>query len=168
MPTLVQFADLTPKHFDANPVWASCHSLDHDEPWFDKTDEETFRPWQDALPVDPTNGMFLVKATLHLADGTSFPGFATPAISEADRTPPFGLIQPQLFLPSGQRIGFWLGMFGNSADAAFSLYDTVNKSASSVFPIQVQVDQSLWQHEASLEVVGFYTVPDGSTVLVSR
>ena len=168
MPTLVQFSDLAPQHFDANPVWASCHSFDYDEPWYDQTDEETFRPWEGALPVDPASGMFLVRATLQLADGTSFPGFATPAPSAADGAPPLGQIQPQLFLPSGQFFGFWLGMFGNAADAASAFYDAVHKSAASVFPIQVRVDPSHWQHEGSLEIAGFYTVPDGSSVVVSR
>jgi hypothetical protein len=27
-----------------HPVWVSCHSVDYDEPWYDGTNEETFRP----------------------------------------------------------------------------------------------------------------------------
>ena len=55
-PTLKQFGDLSPLDFDASPVWVQCHIIDYDEPWYDDTDEETFRPWDRALPVDPDNG----------------------------------------------------------------------------------------------------------------
>src|SRR6185503_15391472 len=44
-PGLKQFGQLTMEDFDLAPVWASCHSFDSNEPWFDDTDEETFRPW---------------------------------------------------------------------------------------------------------------------------
>jgi len=50
---LKQAGDLVAANFEAHPVWVSCHVVDYDEPWYDDTDEETFRPWLGALPLDP-------------------------------------------------------------------------------------------------------------------
>ena len=44
-PVLKQFGDLTPGDFAKHSVWASVHTLDYDESWYDDTDEEIFRPW---------------------------------------------------------------------------------------------------------------------------
>jgi hypothetical protein len=44
-PELKQFGDLTVDDFARCPAWISCHVQDYDEPWYDETDEETFRPW---------------------------------------------------------------------------------------------------------------------------
>ena len=100
-PQLLQFGDLTPAHFAAHPVWIQSHILDYDEPWYDETDEETFRPWTGQLPASPEEGMLLVAADLRLQDGTALEGFVTPALRDAANDPALlGTIQPQLFLPS--------------------------------------------------------------------
>jgi hypothetical protein len=44
-PILKQFAALTIEDFAQCPVWIACHVADYDEPWYDDTDEETFRPY---------------------------------------------------------------------------------------------------------------------------
>ena len=78
MPELRQFGDLSPADFDRHPVWVNCHGADDGEPWYEETDEETFRPWTGALPVSQADGMFLVRAQLELRDGGRFRGFITP------------------------------------------------------------------------------------------
>jgi hypothetical protein len=60
-PELKQFNDLTPADFQRHPVWIACHTEDFAEPWFNETDEETFRPWIGALPVGPSDGMVLAR-----------------------------------------------------------------------------------------------------------
>jgi hypothetical protein len=105
-PTLKQFGHLTPNDFITHPVWVSCHIIDYDEPWYDDTDEETFRPWLSEIPV-AAEEMYLVACQFTMADGSRYQGFGTPA-SEAEN---IGLIQPQVFSPSGRRFAFWLGMF---------------------------------------------------------
>jgi hypothetical protein len=106
-PELKQFGDLLPADFDRHAVWINCHFSDYEEPWYEETDEETFRPWNGLLPVSPADGMLLVRAVLVLADGTRFPGFVTPASREED----LGTQQPQIFI--GQRqFGFWGGVLG--------------------------------------------------------
>lgn len=101
-PELVQFGALTPAHFARHPVWIVCHIPDYDEPWYDETDEETFRPWTGPLPVAATEGMLLARAAFVLADGSRLSGFLTPAV-EGDPTEPLGLMQPQVFLPGTSR-----------------------------------------------------------------
>ena len=76
-PELVQFGDLTPEHFERHPVWIQCHVVDYEAPWHDDTDEETFRPWSGPLPVDPSDALFLVRATASLSNGTTLRGFLT-------------------------------------------------------------------------------------------
>src|SRR4029453_10996720 len=88
-PELRQFGTLTPNDFIRSPVWVQCHIIDHDEPWHNQTDEETFRPWAGAVPVDPQEAMFLVRATFELADGTKLSGFVTPA-----QVQELGMMQP--------------------------------------------------------------------------
>ena len=51
--------------------------------------------------------MYLVRSSFTLTDGTTLCGFATPAGEEEA----WGLMQPQLFLPSGRRLDVWFGMF---------------------------------------------------------
>jgi hypothetical protein len=168
MPQLVQFGDLTPHHFVEHPVWASCHSFDYDEPWYDETDEETFRPWTGPTPVEPSDGMFLVPADFFLADGTRLGGFLTPATAGETAPRILGTVQPQVFLGSGDRVAFWLGMFGNPADAAASLYAALGKSANAVFPIRFEAASGLATGTTAGEVLGFYTIPDGKTVTVAN
>jgi hypothetical protein len=48
-PVLKQFGDLTLADFERHPVWVSVHGLDEGAPWYDDTNEETFRPWTDDL-----------------------------------------------------------------------------------------------------------------------
>lgn len=168
MPSLIQFGDLTPRHFAEHPIWASCHSFDYDEPWYDDTDEETFRPFSGPPPVAGNDGMYLVRAEFALVDGTALSGFVTPAGSDEAAPGALGTMQPQLFLPSGDRVGFWLGMFGQPRDAARALYSALGKSADSVFPITFAALPGLTNGLAAGELHGFYTIPDGQTVTVGR
>jgi hypothetical protein len=164
VPRLVQFGDLTPAHFVESPVWASSHSFDYDEPWYDETDEETFRPWDGPLPVSPHDGLFLVRARFTLADQHSLDGFLTPAIPTGSGERVLGAIQPQLFLESGKRVAFWLGMFGDPTRACANLYSGLGKSANAVFPIRFRAFDDLASGVTQGELLGFYIVPDGSTV----
>jgi hypothetical protein len=70
-------ASLCPTIFVTHPVWVSCHSVDYDEPWYDETDEETFRPWLSEIPVG-ADEMYLVACQFTMADGSRHQGFATP------------------------------------------------------------------------------------------
>ena len=111
-PELVQFGDLSEAHFRRHPVWIQCHTVDYDAPWYDDTDEETFRPCDEPRPVGPDMGMLLVRATATLADGTVLPAaFLTPIFEDGHPgvSHPLGGMQPQMFGPSAAREAFWFG-----------------------------------------------------------
>lgn len=161
-PVLRQFADLVPADFDRHPIWIGCHTADCDEPWYDDTDEETFRPWNGAPAPGPSDGMLLVRANLELADGTSFPGFVTPAFDEGD----LGTQQPQIFV-GGRRYGFWGGMAGVPSQERQAFYAALGKPLESVFPLRFGVAPGLATGFVSGEVLGFYRLEgDGVEVEV--
>jgi hypothetical protein len=159
-PELKQFGDLTSEDFGRHPVWIGCHTTDYGKPWYENTDEETFRPWTGKLPADASEGMLLVKATLELHDGSRYTGFVTPAHTDGD----LGTQQPQIFA-GGQRFGFWGGMFGFPEAARQALYAALGKQADQVFPIRFSVDPGLATGATTGQVEGFYRyTPRGAQI----
>jgi len=69
-----QVYELTVQDFDQHPVWIFAL----DEEGEEGQDEATVRPRPATRPVDPTEGMMVVKARFTLADGTSMTGYITP------------------------------------------------------------------------------------------
>ncbi len=152
-PELKSFGELSQVDFARHPVWINCHVADYDEPWFDDTDEETFRPFFGGLPVDPRSGMFLVAAAATLADGTSLSAFITPSIEEGD----VGALQPEVFV--GDRMfGFWGGMIGVAESYRIALYGALGKTESEVFPLRVVAVPGLALGVAEAVVPGWMTV----------
>ena len=158
-PLLKQFAALTPQDFDVHPAWVSCHSVDYDERWYDETNEETFRPWAGALPLNGEE-MYLVSAALTFADGTNFKGFVTPT----DWGEPFSIemlrsIQPQVFSPQGKRFAFWFGMFERPEEIPI-FYAEFKKAPSEVFPIQFSCRPGLTSVVSNGKIPGFCSQKD--------
>jgi hypothetical protein len=152
-PLLKQFGDLSPLDFQTHPVWVSCHTLDYDEPWYDETDEETFRPWSDALPIEPGSEKFLVRASLKLADGTLLPGFVTPEQGGSDSA--LGITQPQLFSTAGQRFSFWYGGVPPSAAHKREFYSALAKTPEQVFPVTCLASPELTRGGLAVTIPGF-------------
>ena len=150
-PELKQFGDLSPADFDRHPVWIACHTEDQGEPWFNETDEETFRPWTAALPVGPSDGMLLVRATFELHDGSVHRGFVTPAFKEGD----VGALQPQIFA-GNERFGFWGGMYGVRVERKTAFYAAIGKDPEAIFPLRFAADPGLSTGVVSGRVDGFY------------
>jgi hypothetical protein len=161
-PTLKQFGELSLDDFDTSSVWVQCHVIDYDEPWYEDTDEETFRPWDRAIPVDPDNAAtFLVRAAFELAGGSSpLPGFVTP---QAADPVDLGTMQPHIFTPRGRLGSFWLGMFGEP-DADF--YHTLLEISAPVFPIRFSALPGLSLGLAAGVLEGFYRWSENGGVLV--
>ena len=156
-PELVQFGDLTVEHFRRHAVWVGVHTMDYDEPWYDDTDEETFRPWLGERPIEPDTAMFLVRAKLRLTDGTEADGFVTAASAlTPDGDADLGLMQPQMFLPDGALAAFWMGMLTEQSDAHARLYRALGREANRVFPITFSMDEGLARGVAEGEIKGFY------------
>lgn len=157
-PELRQFGELTQQDFDRFAVWVGVHAFDsQDEPWYEETDEETFRPWLEEIPVNPEEGMFLIRARLILSDGTEFGGFITPAIGIGEATDSnLGEIQPHLFSPNSKWIRFWGGMPGFSDEAKESVYKLLERSSDKIFPIRFEAIPGLTTGIQSGKVRGFY------------
>jgi hypothetical protein len=156
-PILKQSGELNPTDFVEYPVWVSVHSIDFDEPWYDETDEETFRPWTGDLPVAPEDGMFLVRAKLIPADGRVLHGFVTP--QSASEVISLGTIQPQIFLPSGTICSFWDGMFKRDAEARNILYAELGEEPGAIFPIVFAAELGLATGHVSGSIPGFCWCP---------
>jgi hypothetical protein len=160
-PELKQFGTLTQADFGRFPVWASVHSLDYDESWYDETDEETFRPWSGELPIDPSLGMFLVRSEMSFADGTKFIGFITPAIGPGEvAESELGTVQPYLFSKNGTFVTFWGGMFGFTDEVKKTTYDLLERTAGQIFPIRFRAESGLTTGKQVGEIRGFYKIID--------
>lgn len=152
-PLLKQFGDLKPSDFEQHPVWVNCHVIDYDASWYEETDEETFRPWDGALPVDPAETMFLVSASFTLADGAEYAGFLTPQVPSGE--PDLGTMQPCLFTPSGEQITFWFGSVEVPAAHISHVYAALGKSAAAIFPLAFQARPDLAHGVCSGTIPGF-------------
>lgn len=150
---LKQFGELRYADFAKHPVWASVHTLDYDAPWYDDTDEDSFRPWKGKLPVLPREGMFLVRAKLALADGRVLDGFVTPQI--ISEPVDLGIIQPHLFLPSGTKIGFWDGWSKRHPKERKILYIELGKDPKAIFPTQFAAVKGLAKGHVAGSIPGF-------------
>jgi hypothetical protein len=166
-PELKQFADLRASDFDRYPVWVLVHTMDYDESWYENTDEETVRPWTGSTPVDPSKGMFLVRASFTLADGSEHGGFVTPAQTDPAE-PDFGTLQPHVFAVDGKPLGFWLGAFGHSEADRAAYYRRLGRNSSEVFPIDFTADNTVSSIAVAGTLAGFYAIPDFQTVHIVR
>lgn len=92
-PILKQFAALSPEDFERHPVWIACHVADYGEPWYDETDEETFRPYSGPFPTD-TSDLLLVSAIAIMNDGSTHAGFLSPSRQAGD----LANLQPHVFV----------------------------------------------------------------------
>lgn len=155
-PELRQFGTLARADFERQPVWSSVHVLDYGQPWYEETDEETFRPWLGQLPVHPQWDMFLVRAHFRLKDGTKLVGFITPAPGLGRALDyDLGIVQPHIFLPDGRMIAFWQGIAGFSEDYKQAAYKDLGKHPDDVFPIRFAADRGLCVGKHAGRIYGF-------------
>lgn len=124
-PELKQVGDLSAQDFERYPIWVRVLGVDIDEPWEDKADECTRRPWGGDLPypwtaADLWSPPIQVRVEYTLADGTCLAGYITPPFPPGSGPDPFppalderdahlGRTQPALFLPSNETVFIYLG-----------------------------------------------------------
>jgi hypothetical protein len=156
-PQLKQSGELDKEDFQRHPVWIGCHTADYDEPWYEDTDEETFRPYSNKLPADANEGMLLVRAVIELNDGSQYQGFVTPGAH-------LGTQQPQIFVDD-RRFGFWGGRLGVSEQTQQELYAALRKEPDSIFPLRFKAEAGLTTDETEGQIEGFYKKsPEGTHV----
>jgi len=137
-PILRQLLELTPEDFATYPIWIGCHVADYDEPWFDDTDEETFRPWLGERPVDQSDETLLVRADAKLADGSKLSGFLTPSVDPSD----VSSSHPHAFV--GERaFGFWSGVLDTATRDASAFQQAVGSDVARILPITFTVDDDV-------------------------
>ena len=184
-PEIKQFIDLRAEDFDLHPIWIGCYTADYDEPWYDDVDQESFRPWIGETPVSSGDGIFLIRATLALADGSKYPGFVSPATGPKQASVGLRLglnrlfgnansdqnariiseTQPHIFVGQRPPFGFWGGSFGNQEAERRTFYADIGKEAGGIFPIQFATDNSLAIEITSGRIDGHYRRPDDKVIV---
>lgn len=151
-PLLKQYMQLTPLDFVQHPVWIGVHGRDEEQPWYEDTDEETFRPWDGPLPAPPAEGMLLVQASFMFADGTVESGYVTP--QPVGDKPDFGIMQPTVFSPAGRHY-FYCGHCPPADEFKQAFYRAFGKSDREIFPIRFTANPRLTSGQSSGTLEGF-------------
>ena len=123
-----QVYELTTEDLTSHPVWEFAL----DEEGEEGQDEATVRPRQTSAALDPSDGMYIVRARFTLADGTTLTGYITPCANPAD----LGTVQPQIVTTNGQ-VGFWFGLAPTDIQQC---YAKLGKTSQQVFPIAFAAD----------------------------
>lgn len=130
-----QVYELTPKDLGDCPIWEFAL----DEEGEEGQDEATVRPWDGEPPLDPSDGMFVVKASLMLADGTRYLGYLTPPVQGDDS---IGTVQP-VIVTDQQQLMFWLGVVAPTPEFIQQAYALLGRKAEQVFPVRYASEVSL-------------------------
>ncbi len=150
-----QVYDLTPHDLTANAVWEFALDEEGDE----AQDEATVRPFAVDGVVDPSDGMFVVRATFRLNDGSTRNGYLTPpSLGDAS----LGIVQPVVVTGGGQ-VSFWLGISAPTSEQLAEDYARLQSDAASSFPIRYQSDLPSVHGPISGTIEGFYVVEDISS-----
>jgi hypothetical protein len=152
-----QVYDLTPADLERFAVWE--YALD--EEGNEGQDEATVRPYKLGEALDTAEGMFIVRASMTLADGTRFTGYVTPSVQGgAD----LSSCQPAVVVQDGQ-VSFWRGMLALHPEDLFASYALLGKtSPDQVFPIKFESDVSIARGPVVGEVPGFLILEDFETM----
>ena len=152
-----QVYDLTVADLEQYGVWEFAL----DEEGEEGQDEATVRPYELQGPLDPSEGMFIVRARLRLADGTQLKGYMTPPV-QGDSS--LGTLQPAVVVRDGQ-ISFWCGMLEPERGHITASYARLGKaSASEVFPLRFESDVPLVDGPITGELPGFMVLEDFGTM----
>jgi hypothetical protein len=152
-----QVYELTVEDLDRYAVWEFALDEEGDE----GQDEATIRPDEPRGPLDPGDGMFIVRARLKLADGTPVRGYLTPPV-QGDSS--LGTLQPAVVVGAGQ-VSFWCGMLTPEPAQVAAFYARLGKSSGSdVFPLRFESDVELVGGPIAGELPGFLVVEDFKTM----
>lgn len=152
-----QVYELTAADLERFPVWE--FALDEEDE--DDQDEATVRPYGGSLPLDPSDGLFIVRASMTLSDGTRLSGYLTPPVNGES-----GLdsLHPAVVAPDGQVL-FWCGMLEPPSEHIAKNYRLLgSKSLDDVFPVRFESDIALVGGPVAGEIPGFVVLEDLETM----
>ena len=148
-----QVYELSADDFAHFPIWEFAL----DEEGEEGQDEATVRPYQASGPLNPSDGMFVVRAQFQLADGTRFAGYLTPPV-QGDSG--LGTLQPIVITDRGQVV-FWCGTLAPSAVEIGASYKRLGKSsATEVFPVKFESTVPIHGGALRGELPGFLVLDD--------
>lgn len=151
-----QVDQLTAQDFEASSVWEFAL----DEEGEEGQDEATVRPYALEGKLDPSEGMFIIRARLALADGTILQGYMTPPF-QGDAE--LGTLQPVVLTNKGQVL-FWFGSIDPGSVFIADLYSRMGKStATQVFPVRFESAVPLVGGPVRGEIPGFVILEDFQT-----
>jgi hypothetical protein len=149
--------ELTPEDLERFPIWEFAL----DEEGEEGQDEATVRPYAANGPLDPADGMFIVRASLTLADGTRLKGYLTPPVQGETGLSTF---QPAVVVQDGQ-VSFWCGMVSPTLEHISKSYALLGKASSThVFPLRFESDVALVGGPIAGDVPGFVVLEDFRTM----
>ncbi|MFN7965856.1 MAG: hypothetical protein U0V87_09255 [Acidobacteriota bacterium] len=137
----------------------TCDDLEQSAVWefvFDaaERDEEhaaTLQPFPIDGPLDASAGMFVVRASFQLADGTTAVGYLTPPIAGHDG---IEIVQPTVLLPN-RRLRLWCGLLAPDPEALDRLYEQLERSPPELFPLRYRSSVPLVGGPVQGQVGGF-------------
>lgn len=149
-------SELSTGDLETHPVWEFAL----DEEGEEGQDETTVRPHVLAGELDPSAGMFVVRARFHLADGSEASGYLTPPVQGDDG---LGTLQPVIVTGSGQ-VPFWWGTILPPQEEIARSYQRLGRtSPAHVFPIRFSSDVPIVGGAVSGDVPGFIHLEDWKT-----
>ena len=137
------------------PIWEFRLDAEGEE----GQDESTVRPYSALGPLDPADGMFVVRSVFTLADGSRMRGYFTPP-SRDDAS--MGTLQPIIVTDRGQ-VRFWCGTATPDPKRLTRNYELLGKNAQQVFPLQFESDVDLLGGPVKDSVSGFLVLKDFQT-----
>jgi hypothetical protein len=144
---------LSLEDFDRFEVWEFAL----DEETEEGQDETTVRPFEFEGALDPSEGMFVIRASFTLADGTTMKGYLSPPFQGDDS---LGTLQPIIVAPGGHVL-FWCGRVSITAEDIAANYRRLGKvSPEQVFPVRFKSEVSLVDGPVTGELPGFIVVED--------
>lgn len=180
-------SSLTRSDFSRYAVWVRVQDYDRNESWYHEATEQTYRPWDGPLPLEPKSqfAFVLLAASIRLSSGVAYPGYFQPVTEEWDAPLPPRKMKDGTFTEPQQ----WSARHGGSPLSILALhcpvvfiedkpydfhlrrdpelrrrcvrdfYSAMDKRPEEVFPVEFSADPALVQGIVSGRIDGFYTFP---------
>jgi hypothetical protein len=147
--------ELTLHDISKFPIWE--YALDEES--VEGQDETTVRPYRISKALDPSQGMFVVRASFTLSDGSKMLGYLTPPLPDDNG---LARLQPVIITEKGH-VRFWHGALKPSTKELTQSYEMLGRSRATVFPIQAVSDVKLVGSAVHITIMGFMTLKNLKT-----